>query len=151
MPDTGTGSFRNHRILLAAFLATGMAVTVPVPAITATLEPAEYESNEGYFQLRWDAGEPVRLVEATSRDFVETRILYTGRDSAHVVSGKPDGTWYYRLETADGARVLSEPAVITVRHHSLIRAFSFFTIGAVVFLATLGLILFARPGTDERG
>jgi hypothetical protein len=116
----------------------------------ATLEPESLESNEGYYQLRWEAEEPIRLVEASSPDFADARALYSGTDTGRVVSGKPDGTWYYRLESVDGARILSSPATITVRHHSLARAFSFFALGAVVFGATLGLILLARPDRDER-
>ena len=121
-----------------------------IPLSAATLEPAELESNEGYYQLSWEADEAIRLIEAESSDFSDGRAIYSGLDSGHVVSGKPDGVWYYRLEAADGGNILSDPAVITVRHHSLGRAFSFFALGAVVFLATLGLIFFARPESDER-
>lgn len=117
---------------------------------SATLAPAELESNEGYYQLSWDSDEAVSLIEADSPDFSDGIVIYTGLDSGHVVSGKPDGVWFYRLEAADGGDILSDPAVITVRHHSLGRAFSFFALGAVVFVATLGLIFFARPGSDER-
>jgi hypothetical protein len=127
----------------AAFACSGLSQA-------ATLEPASLESREGYFQLQWDAEQPVRLVEARSADFTATTAVYTGSDTGHVASGKPDGTWYYRLESADGAQVLSNTATITVRHHSLQRALSVFTIGAVVFLATLGLIVFARPDYHER-
>jgi len=135
-------------------IATGilfMALSGPAAQVfAATLEPESLESNEGYYQLRWEAEEPVRLVEASSTDFTDARTLYTGTDTGRVVSGKPNGTWYYRLESADGARILSSSATITVRHHSLVRAFSFFALGAVVFCATLGLIVFARPDRDER-
>jgi hypothetical protein len=93
----------------------------------------------------------IRLVEAPGADFTTPTAIYTGSDTGHVASGKPDGTWYYRLESADGSQVLSNTATITVRHHSLQRALTFFTIGASVFLATLGLIVFARPDSDERG
>lgn len=120
------------------------------PLLSATLEPAELESNEGYYQLSWDAAESVSLIEAESPDFSDGIVIYSGRDTGHVVSGKPDGVWHYRIEAVDGGDILSDPAVITVRHHSLMRALSFFALGAVVFLATLGLIFLARPGSDER-
>jgi hypothetical protein len=35
----------------------------------------------------------------------------------------------------------SEPVTVTVAHHPLSRAVAFFTVGALVFLATLGLIV----------
>lgn len=126
--------------------------SLATPAAAATLEADQSESREGYFQLRWEADEPVRLIEATSPDFRDARELYSGSDSARVISGKPDGIWYYRLESAaSDAEILSEPVTVTVRHHSLRRAFAFFVLGAVVFAATLALIFVARPGADERG
>ena len=146
----GRASGPQSRAIAAGILLTAI-LGLAARATAATLEPESLESNEGYYQLRWEAEEPIRLVEASSPDFADARALYSGTDTGRVVSGKPDGTWYYRLESADGARILSSPATITVRHHSLVRAFSFFALGAVVFCATLGLILFARPDRDELG
>lgn len=134
------------RLLLAVIGALCLASGA---AGAASLEGPEV-ANEGYYQLRWEAGQPIRLVEASSAGFGDATTLYTGSDSAHVVSGKPDGTWYYRLEAEGGDEVLAGPIAVTVRHHSLVRAFGFFTLGAIVFFATLGLILLARPGGDER-
>jgi hypothetical protein len=121
------------------------------PASAAMLESDQSESNEGYFQLRWEAEEPIRLVEATDPGFRDAAVLYRGSDTASVISGKPDGIWYYRIEAADGGAILTDPITVTVRHHSLQRAFSFFALGAVVFVMTLGLILLARPKAHERG
>mgnify|MGYP000382115906 CR=1 FL=1 len=72
---------------------------------------------------------------------------------ARLMSGKPDGDYYYRLESASGTDaaqqvVLSDVLKVTVEHHPLERAFAFFAVGAAVFAATLGLILFG--GRDER-
>jgi hypothetical protein len=136
-------------ILIIALL-TALAAATAGQVQAATLEPVNLESREGYFQLHWEADEPIRLVEAPGADFTTPTAIYTGSDTGHVASGKPDGTWYYRLESADVSQVLSNTATITVRHHSLQRALTFFTIGAAVFLATLGLIVFARPDSDER-
>jgi hypothetical protein len=149
MPEDGRRALAANRFLAAACLLA-CSCLVPRQGVVAALEPRELESNEGYYQLRWEAEEPVRLVESSSADFADAKILYSGTDTGHVVSGKPDGTWYYRLESADGARILGEPATIAVRHHSLARAFSFFALGAIVFLASLGLILFGGADRDER-
>lgn len=146
MPEGGRHALKSLRLLAA----TGLLASLSSLAQPVVLEPRELESNEGYYQLTWRADEPVRLVESPSIDFVDASVLYSGTDTGHVVSGKPDGTWYYRLESVDGSRILSEPATIAVRHHSLERAFLFFAVGAVVFLATLGLIFFTRPDRDER-
>lgn len=150
MPDNAIrpfGSCRLCAVILLLFMSCGI---VPDSGFGATLMPETLESNEGYYQLSWESEEPIRLVESSSADFSDARMLYTGTDTGRVVSGKPDGTWYYRLESADGARVLSAPATITVKHHSLTKAFSFFALGAIVFAATLGLILFVKPDRDER-
>jgi hypothetical protein len=137
-------------VIAATILGLGSLVAGMAPADGATLEPADSVSNEGYYQLTWDAEEPIRLVESMSSDFAAAITLYSGSDSGHVISGKPDGTWYYRLESADGSTVLSDISVITVAHHPLRRAFLFFAIGAIVFFATLGLIFLSNPDKDER-
>lgn len=149
MPDRDVGSDTEgpRRTKAGLWLLLSLAAS---PLLSATLEPVELESNEGYYQLTWDADEAVSLIEAESPDFSDGIVIYSGLDSGHVISGKPDGVWHYRLESADRGNILSDPAVITVRHHSLGRALSFFALGAIVFLATLGLIFFARPGSDER-
>jgi hypothetical protein len=128
---------------LACLLAAGAVAA-------ADLRVDQSVSNEGYFQLSWESEEPVRLVEATSPEFTNASVLYQGGDTARVISGKPDGIWHYRLESAAAGGAIGEPITVTVRHHSLQRAFAFFALGAIVFAATLGLILFARPEADER-
>lgn len=150
MTETGGRSPEPSWRFAVDLLLVGLAVLSSTEGFGAALEPATLESNEGYYQLRWEAEEPIRLVEASTADFADARVLYTGTDTGHVVSGKPDGVWYYRLESVDGARTLSDPATITVRHHSLLRAFSFFALGVVVFAATLGLILFGGRDQNER-
>lgn len=140
--STATRRFRPSLILLLLFLCGTGAGT---GARAATLEPEALESREGYYQLTWTAEEPVRLVQASEPDFNSPVLIYTGNDSGHVASGLSDGTRYYRLESADGSRVLSNVATITVQHHSLQRAIGFFAIGAAVFIATVVLIMFTRP------
>lgn len=152
-PVAAKSAIRPHSAMSAfigAAAAVCCAVLVVGSATAATLMTDSAESAEGYFQLSWEADQPVVLLESTSPDFDSPRAIYTGSDSARVISGKPDGTWYYRLQTTDDGGVLSETVAVTVRHHSLARAFAFFALGAVVFVATLGLILFARPEFDER-
>ncbi|HUF73271.1 MAG TPA: hypothetical protein VMR74_10275 [Gammaproteobacteria bacterium] len=150
MLERGRRARKSLQLLAATLLLASLSALAQQQGRPATLEPRDFESNEGYYQLAWQAEEPVRLVESPGRDFVDATVLYSGTDTGHVVSGKPDGIWHYRLESADGNRVLSELATITVRHHSLERALLFFALGVVVFVATLGLIFFVRPDRDER-
>lgn len=130
--------------LLGATLLGSASVTA------ATLEADQYESREGYFQLFWEAEQSVRLVEAEDPEFDDAVVLYEGNDTGRVISGRPNGVWFYRLESADGRRELAGPISVTVRHHSLVRAFSFFGLGAGVFLATLALIVTGWIRTHER-
>jgi len=70
-------------------------------------------------------------------------LIYKGPDRATVISGQADGTRVYRVREVGEGRVYpwSEPVTVTVAHHPLSRAVAFFTVGALVFLATLGLIV----------
>lgn len=145
----GTGFSRRRALGALLLLACGAPLLAQSPP-AAVLEASQTESREGYFQLRWEADEPVRLVEAATADFADPVVVYSGADTGHVVSGKPDGVYHYRLESAADGGVRAEPVAVTVRHHSLGRALAFFSLGAFVFLATLGVILLSRPESDER-
>jgi hypothetical protein len=79
--------------------------------------------------------------EATSPGFASPRVVYRGSDNARVMSGKPDGDWYYRARTAGSASEFGNVAKVQVRHHSVARAFGFFSLGALVFLVTLAVII----------
>ncbi len=107
----------------------------------AVLESDTAVATAGFFRLSWESAEPVRLVESRDSDFAERAVVYAGADTARVVSGKPDGDWHYRLEEVATGRVAGQPVTVTVQHHTLRKAWTFFAIGAVVFLATVGLII----------
>lgn len=143
-----------RRIIVVGVVAMGACAG---PAASATdllsLDSDTRLATAGYYQLRWGAADfPTRLVESTDPSFADAHVIYAGPDTARLVSGKPDGDYYYRLESAAGPQqgvAVSEVLEVTVAHHSLARAFSFFAIGAFVFSATLGLIVFG--GRNERG
>src|SRR5690606_31403314 len=79
----------------------------------------------GYFHLSWEVdGGPVELEEATTADFADARLVYRGSDGARLMSGKPTGSWYYRLRRL-GQRApsaWSETVQVDSRHHSFRRA-----------------------------
>lgn len=137
-----SGSTRASLVLVAALSAPAMGA-----------EALELESNTelataGFYRLSWEADghseTQFELQEATGPGFADARTLYRGPDLATVLSGRADGQYYYRVRTMSsaGAGQWSEPVHVSVEHHSLARAFGFFAAGAVVFLATLGLIVF---------
>lgn len=114
--------------------------------LPAGAEPVEIRSDSpvasaGYFQLTWDAEGEVVVQEAATPDFLSPRVVYRGSDNARVVSGKSDGDWYYRARTAGSESDYGNAVKVAVQHHPVGRAFAFFSLGAVVFLVTLGVII----------
>jgi len=100
----------------------------------------------GYFQLRWQGDEKLaqyRLLESDNPRFNRNKVIYQGPDLATVMSGKHNGSYYYRVAELQGDTpvTVSNTVMVKVAHHSLAKALGFFAIGALVFLATLLLIL----------
>lgn len=115
-------------------ILTNAALAADVP-----LESDTEVATAGYFQLRWVADSRIELQESRSADFEAARVVYAGSDAARVISGKPDGDWYYRVAASNGD--FSSPVKVTVRHHPVERAFAYFGVGLIVFLTTLLLII----------
>jgi len=116
----------------------------PVPTLQSDTEVA----TAGFYRLVWSdagAGLPVyELQESDDGSFTVPYTVYRGKDQASVLSGQPDGRYTYRVRATleDGSvSDWSQPVSVTVAHHPLSRAFAFFAAGAVVFFATLGLII----------
>ena len=121
---------------------------------TPTLQSDSNESAAGYYQLHWSnkqAGDFV-LQESSKADFSDAKILYHGPDTATLVSGRKNGTYYYRVRGATSAGDWSQPVKVSVRHHPLSRALLFFSLGALVFVATLAMVirgnLAHKPASD---
>lgn len=134
--------------VLAGFLVIGLMAVRPAPAATSVLLESDTNlATAGYFRLSWETSDASsHLVEATDPKFIDHRVVYSGPDTARLISGKPDGDYFYRLEAVDDEidgrpRILSNVLMVTVAHHKLERALLFFAVGAAVFLATLGLVL----------
>jgi hypothetical protein len=103
----------------------------------------------GFYSLSWETGiERVELQEASEPGFDNPLTAYTGPDRASVISGKPNGTWFYRIRALDDQRAgpWSEPLSVTVAHHSLARALLFLGLGLTVFIATVLMIV---RGSDK--
>lgn len=148
-PDTGPVTGMVAGCVLCLLLAGS-----PVSAgAEVQLESDTDVATAGYYQLRWAQTAPgMRLVEAADAGFSDKDVIYAGADTARLVSGKPDGSYYYRLEADDGITPLSNTLLVTVQHHSLRRAWAFFAIGAAAFAATLGLIVYgSRAAVGDRG
>lgn len=145
-----TCSLKLTALIFAGSLAVMMLDVASFGAETRLVLESDTEvATAGFFQLRWAAGPgELRLVESGDADFRAPHVVYEGADTARLVSGKPDGVYFYRLESVGGVpAVLSNTVEVSVRHHSLGRAAAFFAVGAAVFAATLGLIVYgSRSG-----
>jgi len=98
----------------------------------------------GFFRLHWQTpAVHVELQVASSPEFEAPTIAYIGPDRATVISGKPDGTLYYRVRALDSQQPApwSESVIVEVRHHSLPRALMFLSLGVLVFLITTTMII----------
>lgn len=136
---------RYFRSITGLVLALALVVPLTVRAQSPELESDTSVATAGFYQLRWFGAETAELEESQDPDFSASRVIYNGADKARVMSGKSDGDFYYRVRNPrTGA--YSDMVKVTVRHHSLTRAFAFFGLGAVVFLATLLLIATGARG-----
>jgi hypothetical protein len=116
----------------------------PAPSLSVSSDVAR----AGYYQLLWALDEAdvahYRVEEAADPQFRSAELLYEGADRATVISGRGDGTFHYRVQAmlADGARSpWSEASTVRVEHHPFNQAVFLFLLGAVVFIATIGLIV----------
>jgi hypothetical protein len=79
-------------------------------------------------------------------------MLYEGKDMASVLSGKPNGTYQYRVNASSESlnhEIQSNMVTVVVKHHSLAEAFFVFSIGVLIFLAILIVIFRGMRQTAE--
>lgn len=136
-------------LLMASMLALSMcALADSAPVVSASPERA----TGGFFRLAWEGPGQARfeVQEASDEAFDDPRTLYTGRDTASVISGRADGEFFYRVRALgdDGHGPWSEPVRVAVAHHSLARAMQFFFMGALVFAVLVAVII---KGAREDG
>jgi hypothetical protein len=140
--DGSSPGFWRDRLSLLLLLA-GLLGWIPSVSFAAELQANTDLATAGYYQLQWHDGDQhvrFQLQEADNPQFEQARQLYQGPDRARVITGRPDGEYYYRLRVlgVNGSTGdWSAPVRVEVQHHSLSRAFAFFGVGAVVFLAIL--------------
>ena len=132
---------RSVNIVFAAFFFLLFASS----AISAAPVFTEYNisSNAGYYILSWEKDKDleIELQESEHPDFKNVRTLYLGKDSASTLSGKRNGSYYYRLRYVSGDSGWSRTCKVEVVHHSLEKALIFLAIGAFIFFATLALLI----------
>jgi hypothetical protein len=140
------------RILFLLLLLTPFAgnIVAAAPRLTADSQI----STAGYYRLSWtsDTADKFILQENVTPSFGSPRTLYTGLDTATVISGKSTGTYFYRVgaRSESGRTEWSEITRVEVAHHSLSRALLFFVTGFIVFIAIL-LVIIRGNGSSSHG
>lgn len=83
------------------------------------------------------------LQQSQQKKFDSLLVRYKGSDLASYISGLAEGIYYYRVRSELDGQLSdwSEPIVVVVEHHSLQLAFLLFGLGAVVFLATVVVVV----------
>jgi hypothetical protein len=131
-------------LLSRCLLIVSLLIVSQVSFAGITLTADQDVSTAGYYQLNWQQKSPgnVELQEARSKDFIKAKTLYLGPDQASFISGRQDGEYFYRARPVESSNTSdwSNTVKVTVKHHSLNRAFLFFTAGAIVFLLILFVI-----------
>jgi hypothetical protein len=137
-------------------------IGVGFPSVGSAAAPALSSDTEtahaGYYRLSWqwpgDGTPNFELQESQDAGFSQPRTIYQGPDLASLISGRSNGTYYYRIRArvrGGGATAWSDPVKVVVVHQPLDRAIAFFSVGAVVFLATLGLVVGGNLANARRG
>lgn len=132
-------------ISACSIIVSPNAVAAPVLSSSDTLSTA------GYFRLSWSTqskqnseSTEYELQQAANNAFSSPKTIYTGPDEASVISGLSDQTYFYRVRANEGD--WSPVAKVEVKHHPLSRAFGFFALGAVMFIATVVVLLKGARG-----
>lgn len=94
------------------------------------IEILDNGSTAGYITLGWSAVQGNNF-ELKEKNGAIWKLIYKGEDHATTLSGLANGSYEYQL-TADG-KVSENSTNITIQHHSIKRAWLFFSIGAVMF------------------
>lgn len=134
-------------VIAAASLPAHAVVNAQAPTLQSDIELA----TAGFFSLSWRGapGADYVLQESTTRSFAEHAVIYQGPDTARVMSGIEDGKYYYRARARGTRSGWSAPVTVTVRHHPLPRAFTFFGAGLIIFVATVTLIIGGARRAEE--
>jgi hypothetical protein len=146
LPDVGCSrcALSCYKVFVSACLAATFCSITPLHAAGIELSSDSEIATAGYYQLSWttDTSQDYQLQESASEDFQSYKTIYQGPDQASVISGKPDGVYFYRIVGVDSQPPVSSNTLkVSVAHHSLTDAFLFFTAGAMVFIAILVLII----------
>lgn len=109
---------------------------------------ARRDSNNGatLIEFELEPGTPLVVQSDTHREFPNAEIAYQGRLPSAYVSGLPNGRYYFRARIepqtpGEPAGPWSEVVAVDVQHHPLSRVWPVLGVGALIFLATCGVLV----------
>lgn len=106
-------------------------------------------SPEGYFVLNWqsDTNTSLFLQQAPSENFLQIKTTPLPASGAITITGLENGRYFFRVISATEQ---SEVVLVDVLHHSLLRAFSFFSLGLALFAVLVVTIFIGwRRGVNQ--
>jgi hypothetical protein len=130
-------------LLLLALLASGAASGAP--GLRADTEL----SREGYFVLSWEGGAgETWLQQAEDPAFAAASSVRVEGAGSLTLTGFRDGLYHFRVGSE--RQDWSETVSIEVSHHGMGRAWAFFSLGLVLFLALCAAILLGNRRARRR-
>ena len=143
-------------LVLLSYAPACLSADTVLPVLTTDTRLA----SAGYYQLSWQPGVAgalnkkisFELQQSNEPSFKTVTTVYRGPDRASVVSGQPDGDYFYRIRQVNPSQSSSDwskPILVKVQHHSLRKAWLFFVAGASVFFMTLFFIVAAARNGDK--
>ena len=137
-------------VLFSLCISLSVSAKPEIPELATDTQLA----TAGYYQLSWHLGmdgaslkKPIFLLQQSSdQQFENAKTIYRGSDLSTVISGMPNGKYFYRLRLDNNANethlaAWGDTVIVEVKHHSLTKAILFFSAGALVFLIALIFIL----------
>jgi hypothetical protein len=126
--------------------STITAIAIPVFEL-----PDSNFSSSGSIKMSWflpdsiisNANYNFELQQSTSSSFDSSTTRYSGPDLASYISGLKNGNYHYRVRSIldNDTSLWSKTVLVSVEHHSLQLAFTLFGLGAVVFIATVFVVV----------
>lgn len=146
------------RLLQKAVISFTLLAVLILPSVSASVEQIQLFantvlSNHGVFTLNWQAQTDSAFeVQQSANNGQTFTTIYTGKDRATVITGLHDGEYLYRasIRQLKSISLWSESIAVNVVQHLLPTAFTFFAVGAFVFVATLRLIICGSVRTSRK-
>lgn len=137
-------------VLGTVFLLHSQAVHASTHVSTPVLTVSSPVATAGYYQLNWSLDQETNssptefeLQESFTQNFQHYSTILRSPDLATFISGQPNGVRYYRVRAlidSQSHTPWSKPVRVEIEHHSLLKAFLFFFVGAVVFSGVIATI-----------